>query len=213
MSWRDPSTYIFHFSDGTEISCNGIIGVFSSDCGLDSTYEKLRIQSFEKFTSETREEYRKYLEEWKGEMPERMTTEEYINSHPEERKYFNCEEGFEIADKLENYFGDVVTQMKNDFDYRLKLLGEEKEFITGDDEEDLFDEHPNYTEPSTWFRSSGFAYTPDYWFACAEEDDVRYSKEDIAHIRLLLEFLGKLKSEFEKRKTNGGWYLSMFIPY
>lgn len=213
MSWRDPSTYIFHFSDGTEISCGGIIGVFSYDCGLDSTYKELGVESFEKFTSETRDEYRKYLEEWKDEVPEKMRTEEYINTHPVERNYFTCAEGFEMTGKLENYFSNVLTQMENDFDHMQKLLGEEKEFITADEEYDLFDEHLNYKEPVNWFRTSGFAYTPDYWFSCAEEEGVMYSKKDIEHLRLLLEFFRLLKSEFEKRKENGGWYLSMFIPY
>jgi hypothetical protein len=214
MSWRDPSTYIFHFDDGEEIGCGGLIGIFSYDCRLDSTYEELGIKSFESYLSQTRDEYLAELKEWGEEMPESLRTEEVINSYPETRKYFSCAEGLEMTDRLERHFRNVLDHMEEHFTGMQKKLGREKEVITGDDVDELFDRDLAFREPERWERSSGFAYSDSgYWFACAKDEDAMYSKTDIAHIRLLVDFLAVLKTEFDKRKETGGWYLSMHIPY
>ncbi len=214
MSWRDPSTYIFNFSDGAEISCNALIGIFSYDCKLDSTYEELGIKSFESYLSQTRDEYRAELNEWGEEMPESLRTEEVINSYPETRHYFPCAEGFEMTERLEYYLRNVLEHMEEQLTGMQKKLGRKKVVITDDDLDELFESDLAFREPDNWLRSSRFACSPDYgWHAIGEAQDVMYSEKDVTHLRLLVDFLAVLKAEFDKRKETGGWYLTMHIPY
>lgn len=213
MSWRDPATYIFIFEDDMQISCDGLIGIFSYDCRLDSTYKEAGVKSFESYTSETREEYLAYLREWKDETPKEMMTEESINAYPIERKYFDAKEGLELVQKLRNHFMPILESMNADFDYIQKVVSGNSEFIL---EEEMDWDIEELREPRMWYHTHQYSKDVDlsHWYYTGDDDDIAYSRKEIQHVSLLVEFFGELEKEFEKHaEKKSGWYLKMHVPY